>query len=117
MSSPSAAACVAGIVAYQLTKAGTEVVSLEQGPWLTTENDFTHDHDELRYNQRRAMMVDLSQETWTWPSPKDTALPMRQYGSFNPLTRASVGRQCTGPRRGGASTRPISCIAATSSSA
>jgi len=30
-------------------------------------------------------MVDLSRETWTWrPSPKDTALPMRQYGSFNP---------------------------------
>ncbi len=76
---------VAGIMAYFLTKAGHEVVSLEQGPWLTTENDFTHDHDELRYNQRREMMVDLSQETWTWrPSPKDVALPMRQYGSFNP---------------------------------
>lgn len=76
---------VAGIMAYQLTKAGLEVVSLEQGPWLTTEHDFTHDHDELRYNQRREMMVDLSQETWTWrPSPKERALPMRQYGSFNP---------------------------------
>jgi gluconate 2-dehydrogenase alpha chain len=76
---------VGGIMAYFLTKAGLDVVSLEQGPWLTTENDFTHDHDELRYNQRREMMVDLSQETWTWrPSPKDTALPMRQYGSFNP---------------------------------
>jgi gluconate 2-dehydrogenase alpha chain len=76
---------VAGIMAYHLTKAGLEVVSLEQGPWLTTEDDFSHDHDELRYNQRRELMVDLSQETWTWrPSPKDTALPMRQYGSFNP---------------------------------
>jgi gluconate 2-dehydrogenase alpha chain len=76
---------VAGIMAYHLTKAGLEVVSLEQGPWLTTENDFTHDHDELRYNQRREMMVDLSRETWTWrPSPKERALPMRQYGSFNP---------------------------------
>jgi gluconate 2-dehydrogenase alpha chain len=79
------AGLVAGIAAYHLTQAGLEVVSLEQGPWLTTENDFTHDHDELRYNQRREMMVDLSRETWTWrPSPKDTALPMRQYGSFNP---------------------------------
>jgi gluconate 2-dehydrogenase alpha chain len=76
---------VAGIMAYHLTKAGLEVVSLEQGPWLTTEEDFSHDHDELRYNQRRELMVDLSQETWTWrPGPKDTALPMRQYGSFNP---------------------------------
>jgi gluconate 2-dehydrogenase alpha chain len=79
------AGLVAGIMAYQLTQAGLRVVSLEQGPWLTTEQDFSHDHDELRYNQRREMMVDLSRETWTWrPSPKDRALPMRQYGSFNP---------------------------------
>lgn len=79
------AGLVAGIMAYELTKAGLEVVSLEQGPWLTTENDFSHDHDELRYNQRREMMVDLSRETWTWrPTPKERALPMRQYGSFNP---------------------------------
>jgi gluconate 2-dehydrogenase alpha chain len=79
------AGLVAGIMAYHLTKAGLQVVSLEQGPWLTTEEDFTHDHDELRYNQRREMMVDLSRETWTWrPSPKDRALPMRQYGAFNP---------------------------------
>src|SRR5918997_7060638 len=79
------AGLVAGIMAYQLTEAGLQVVSLEQGPWLTTETDFSHDHDELRYNQRREMMVDLSRETWTWrPSPKDRALPMRQYGSFNP---------------------------------
>jgi gluconate 2-dehydrogenase alpha chain len=79
------AGLVAGIAAYHLTQAGLEVVSLEQGPWLTTEEDFSHNHDELRYNQRREMMVDLSRETWTWrPSPKDTALPMRQYGSFHP---------------------------------
>jgi gluconate 2-dehydrogenase alpha chain len=79
------AGLVAGILAHQLTKAGLEIVSLEQGPWLTTSADFSHDHDELRYNQRRDYMVDLSQETWTWrPSPKETALPMRQYGSFNP---------------------------------
>jgi gluconate 2-dehydrogenase alpha chain len=75
----------AGILAQQLTKAGHQVVSLEQGPWRTTESDFAHPHDELRYQVRRDYMVDLEQETWTWrPSPKDTALPMRQYGSFNP---------------------------------
>ncbi len=79
------AGLVAGIMAYKLTQAGLQVVSLEQGPWLTTEQDYSHNHDELRYNQRREMMVDLSRETWTWrPSPKDRALPMRQYGSFNP---------------------------------
>jgi gluconate 2-dehydrogenase alpha chain len=76
---------VAGILAQQLTAAGLEVVSIEQGPFLTTSNDFSHDHDELRFNQRRELMVDLQQETWTWrPSPKDPSLPMRQYGSFNP---------------------------------
>jgi gluconate 2-dehydrogenase alpha chain len=75
----------AGILAQQLTKAGLQVVSLEQGPLRTTDGNFSHDHDELRYQVRRDMMVDLQQETWTWrPSPKDAALPMRQYGSFNP---------------------------------
>jgi gluconate 2-dehydrogenase alpha chain len=74
-----------GILAQQLTKAGYSVVSIEQGPLRTTNEDFFHDHDELRYQVRRDLMVDLSQETWTWrPSPKGTALPMRQYGSFNP---------------------------------
>jgi gluconate 2-dehydrogenase alpha chain len=76
---------VAGIMAHELTQAGLQVVSLEQGPWLKTETDWAHPEDELRYNQRRDMMVDLQQETWTWrPSPKARALPMRQYGSFNP---------------------------------
>jgi len=75
----------AGILAEQLTRAGLTVVSLEQGEIRDTELDFSHDHDELRYQVRRDMMVDLQNETWTWrPSPKDTALPMRQYGSFNP---------------------------------
>ena len=75
----------AGILAQQLTAAGMTVVSLEQGPLRTTEENFQHPHDELRYQTRRDMMVDLSQETWTWrPGPSGTALPMRQYGSFNP---------------------------------
>jgi gluconate 2-dehydrogenase alpha chain len=74
-----------GILAQQLTAAGLKVVSLEQGPWRTTESNFAHDHDELRYQVRRDLMVDLSQETWTWrPSGNHPALPMRQYGSFNP---------------------------------
>lgn len=77
----------AGIIAQQLTAEGLSVVSLEQGPERTTNPDFTSpwEHDELRYQVRRDMMVNLDQETWTWrPSPKNTALPMRQYGSFNP---------------------------------
>jgi gluconate 2-dehydrogenase alpha chain len=77
----------AGILAQQLTAAGLKVVSLEQGPMRSTDPDFTapYEHDELRYQVRRDMMVDLSAETWTWrPSPSSPALPMRQYGSFNP---------------------------------
>jgi len=77
----------AGILAQQLTAAGYSVVSLEQGPVRMTDPDFEapYEHDELRYQVRRDMMVDLQRETWTWrPSPKGTALPMRQYGSFNP---------------------------------
>ena len=74
-----------GILAQQLTAAGMTVVSIEQGPFRHTDPDFQHPHDELRYQVRRDMMVDLSQETWTWrPNPKAQALPMRQYGSFNP---------------------------------
>ncbi len=74
-----------GILAEQLTRAGLSVVSLEQGGLRETNEDFTHNHDELRYQVRRDMMVDLANETWTWrPTPGDTALPMRQYGSFNP---------------------------------
>ncbi len=47
--------------------------------------DFAHNHDGLRYRVRKAMMVNLRQETWTWrPNPKLSALPIRQYGSFHP---------------------------------
>lgn len=77
----------AGIIAQQLTAEGLRVVSLEQGPMRETNPDFLspYEHDELRYQVRREMMVDLSKETWTWrPSPKHPALPMRQYGAFNP---------------------------------
>ena len=61
------------------------MVSLEQGGTRWTYPHFAHDHDSLRYSVRYAMMVDLARETWTWrPNPNAPALPMRQYGSFNP---------------------------------
>ena len=77
----------AGIIAQQLTAEGLSVVSLEQGPMRETNPDFLapYEHVELRYQVRRDMMVDLSAETWTWrPAPNAPALPMRQYGAFNP---------------------------------
>lgn len=73
------------ILGARLCPKGTTMVALEQGTHRWTYPDFAHDHDSLRYSVRYAMMVDLARETWTWrPSPDKPALPMRQYGSFNP---------------------------------
>ncbi len=73
------------MLAARLCPGGTEMVSLEQGSSRWTYPEFAHDHDSLRYSVRYAMMVDLARETWTWrPNPSSPALPMRQYGSFNP---------------------------------
>lgn len=75
----------AAILAWKLTEAGINVVSLEQGPSRWADPDFAHNHDSLRYSVRKAMMVDLSKETWTWrPNPRSPSLPMRKYGSFHP---------------------------------
>jgi gluconate 2-dehydrogenase alpha chain len=75
----------ATMLAARLCPHGTEMVSLEQGSSRWAYPDFAHDHDSLRYSVRYAMMVDLARETWTWrPNPRAPALPMRQYGSFNP---------------------------------
>ena len=75
----------AGILAWRLTKAGQRVVSLEQGPARWATPDFEHNHDTMRFMIRKAMMVDLRNETWTWrPNPRAPSLPLRQYGSFHP---------------------------------
>jgi gluconate 2-dehydrogenase alpha chain len=75
----------ATMMAARLCPGGTSMVSLEQGGSRWTYPEFSHDHDSLRYSVRYAMMVDLSRETWTWrPNAGSPALPMRQYGSFNP---------------------------------
>ena len=59
--------------------------TLEQGQAQWTYPHFAHDHDSLRYSVRYALMVDLQRETWTWrPDQRSPALPMRQYGTFNP---------------------------------
>lgn len=75
----------AGILAQILTAEGRSVVSIEQGPERWTDPDFQHNHDSLHYRQRKAMMHDISKETWTWrPKVRARALPMRQFGSFHP---------------------------------
>jgi gluconate 2-dehydrogenase alpha chain len=75
----------AGVLAWKLTAEGQQVVSLEAGRERWTTPDFDHNHDSLRYMTRKAMMYDLSRETWTWrPNADAPSLPMRQYGSFHP---------------------------------
>lgn len=79
------AGMTATIMAWKLTEAGLNVVSIEQGPERWANPDFQMDHDPLRYSSRHMMMVNLAKETWTWrPNPKAPSLPIRHYGAFNP---------------------------------
>jgi gluconate 2-dehydrogenase alpha chain len=62
------------------------VLVLERGQPRKT-SDFATDMDELDYSLRFRMMQNLSEETSTHRhSARDTAVPIRQYGSFNPGT-------------------------------
>ncbi|HLQ25227.1 MAG TPA: GMC family oxidoreductase [Acidiferrobacterales bacterium] len=76
-----------GILGKELTQAGLQVVGLERGRDRSTNPDFQLPgiHDELKYAVRYELMQDLSRETITFRNnSKQTALPMRQLGSFLP---------------------------------
>ncbi|MFW2514592.1 GMC family oxidoreductase [Demequina sp. SO4-13] len=73
------------IAAFTLPGTSMRMVSLEQGDARWTYPDFQHNHDSLKHSNRYALMQDLSRVSWTWrPDSNSAALPMRQYGSFNP---------------------------------
>lgn len=75
------------IIANELTDEGLEVVALERGPWRDTASDFNvaSAADELRYSQRQDLMLRTAQNTITVRNnPSQTALPMRNWGSFHP---------------------------------
>jgi gluconate 2-dehydrogenase alpha chain len=77
---------VGGIIAAELTKAGLKVVGLERGTKRGVA-DFQKDHDELAYAIRYKLFQDTSKETWTLRhNLRETALPIRQLGSFLPGT-------------------------------
>ena len=106
-----------GIMGWKLGSAGYKLVALEQGPARWGNPDFKHNHDGLRYRIRKAMMVNLRQETWTWrPNPRLAALPIRQYGSFMP-GNGNGGASVHWTGSSGAFFPPISSIARTTSSA
>ncbi|MDM9624633.1 GMC family oxidoreductase [Rhizobium sp. S152] len=75
------------IIANELTDQGLDVVALERGPWRDTAADFNVASvaDELRYAQRQELMLRTAQNTITARNnPSQTALPMRNWGSFHP---------------------------------
>lgn len=79
----------AAILAQELTDAGLQVVALERGGWRDTPTDFapTFIQDELRYYWRHKLFVEAARETITFRnSMSETALPMRQLGSFLPAS-------------------------------
>lgn len=73
------------ILGWKLGAAGLKVRSLEQGQERWTATDFQHNHDALRYSGRKALMTNLSKETWTWrPNQNRPSLPFRKFSSFHP---------------------------------
>jgi gluconate 2-dehydrogenase alpha chain len=77
---------VSGIMSAELTKAGLTCVALERGSMRGISN-WADDHDELRYAIRYEMFQNVANETWTLRhNLAETALPIRQLGSFLPGT-------------------------------
>ncbi|MBS0534825.1 MAG: GMC family oxidoreductase [Proteobacteria bacterium] len=77
------------ILAHELTDAGLDVVAIERGPWRDTATDFNigYMQDELRYAVRKDLFLQPAQEAMTMRNnTSQTALPMRDYGSFLPGT-------------------------------
>ena len=76
-----------GILAKELSEAGMNVVALERGTMRTTDPNFSVPliRDELRFAIRHGLMQNPSRDTLTFRNrPRETALPMRQLGSFLP---------------------------------
>ena len=78
---------VAGsIVAKELAQTGLRVVGLERGRMIE-QHDFAvpYVHDELKYDKHSDIFQNLSRETVTFRNNGgETALPMREMGSFKP---------------------------------
>jgi gluconate 2-dehydrogenase alpha chain len=79
----------ASMMAQELADSGLKMVALERGAWRDTSTDFavTFAQDELRYMWRRALFQQPARETITFRNNmNETALPMRNLGSFLPAT-------------------------------
>jgi gluconate 2-dehydrogenase alpha chain len=78
-------------------RTSVSIVALERGGPRTLA-DYTMDMDELDYNIRLRMMQNIAEETITHRhSPRGSAVPVRQYGSFHPGTGVGgAGEHWTG---------------------
>src|SRR6201997_2760523 len=75
------------ILAHELARSGLNIVAIERGPWRDTATDFppAYAQDELRYHIRHDLFLRPAQLTMTFRhSDRETALPMRSWGSFMP---------------------------------
>lgn len=79
---------VAGtILCKELAASGLKVVCLERGRMLDAQHDFAmpYAHDQLKYDRDSDIVQNLSRETITFRNAmNETALPMRELGSFKP---------------------------------
>jgi gluconate 2-dehydrogenase alpha chain len=79
---------VAGsILSQELAATGLKVVCLERGRMVDPAQDFAmpYVHDEFKYERNFELLQNLSRETITFRNAmSETALPMREIGSFKP---------------------------------
>ncbi len=79
---------VAGsIICMELANAGLSVLCLERGRMIEPQHDFVmpYTNDELKFDRHSDIFQNLSRETITIRNNmSETALPMRELGSFKP---------------------------------
>ena len=78
---------VGSIISMELVNAGLKVLCLERGRMVDPQQDFVmpYVNDELKYDRHSDIFQNLSRETITFRNTmSETALPMRELGSFKP---------------------------------
>jgi gluconate 2-dehydrogenase alpha chain len=78
---------VGSIISMELAAAGHQVLCLERGRMAEPQQDFVmpYVNDELKYDRHSDIFQNLSRETITFRNNlRETALPMRELGSFKP---------------------------------
>ena len=78
---------VGSIMAMELANAGLQVVCLERGRMVDLQTEFAKPfvYDELKFDRHSDIFQNLSRETITFRNnASQTALPMRELGSFKP---------------------------------